>query len=80
MDVNNFDSGESARVSYCVASCTVETNWVQLTTVGGTTGWRSYTHALPAAAKSSTLQLRWLSNANGTFEWAHIDDVALVTQ
>jgi hypothetical protein len=80
MDVNNFDSGESTRVSYCVANCTVETNWVQLTTVGGTTGWRSYTHALPAAAKSSTLQLRWLSNANGTFEWAHIDDIALATQ
>jgi hypothetical protein len=77
MDVSNFDSGELARVAYCAASCTVESNWVQLAQVGGNTGWRSYQHTLPAAARTATLQLRWVSNASGLYEWVHIDDIVL---
>jgi hypothetical protein len=77
MDVNQFDSGEYARVAYCAASCTVESNWVQLAQVGGDTDWRSYQHTLPAAARTATLQLRWVSTGNGLSEWLHIDDIVL---
>lgn len=79
MDLNAFDAGETAKVAYCVANCTVEASWVQLTSVGGTSGWRAYKHALPASAKTSALQVRWLSNANGLLEHVHIDDIVLGT-
>jgi len=77
LDVARYDSGEAARVAYCIASCTVEANWVVVNTLGGTSGWRSFTHTLPATARTATLQLRWVATASGTLEFASIDDITL---
>jgi hypothetical protein len=77
LDVARYDSGEAARVAYCPANCTVEANWVVLNTLGGTSGWRFFTHAIPATARTATLQLRWVATASGTLEFATIDDISL---
>jgi len=75
--VARYDTGEATRVAYCVASCTVEANWVVVNTLGGTSGWRFFTHTLPATVRTATLQLRWVATANGTLEFASIDDITL---
>jgi hypothetical protein len=50
---------------------------VVLNTLGGTSGWRFFSHTLPASARTATLQLRWVATASGTFEFASIDDIVL---
>jgi hypothetical protein len=77
LDVARYDTGEAARVAYCPANCTVEANWVIVNTLGGTSGWRSFTHSLPAGARTATLQLRWVTSADGTLEFASVDDIVL---
>jgi hypothetical protein len=81
MSVNSMDSNEFGYVDYCVASCGTESNWANITRVGGNTGWRTYDHALPAAAgNQAALQLRWRSTANGFFdsrESVYVDDIVL---
>jgi hypothetical protein len=75
--VARYDSGEAARVAYCPASCTVEANWVVLNTLGGSSGWRFFSHSIPATARTATLQLRWVTAADGLLEFATIDDIVL---
>ena len=77
LDVARYDTGEALRVAYCAANCTVEANWVVVNTLGGTSGWRFFSHSLPASARTSTLQLRWVASADGTLEFAGIDDIVL---
>lgn len=77
LDVARYDTGEAARVAYCAANCTVESSWVVVNTLGGTSGWRSFTHTLPATARTATLQLRWVTTADGTLEFASVDDIVL---
>lgn len=76
---NGYDSGEYARVDYCVGNCGVEANWVNLVTVNSADPWTFYSHTLPAAAEGiTTLQLRWVAQTWGWFEWTRIDDIELL--
>lgn len=77
MNTARQDAGEEARMQYCVANCGDEANWLTLVTEPEPTPWTAYNHALPAAEGRSSLQLRWVSDMSGFYEYVHLDDVVL---